>query len=400
MADRFTNWSGSLRFTPSERREPEGEEEVVRIVREARDRGRTVRPVGSGHSSTPLMTTEDVLVSLKRMVDVRSADPRRMRAAVSPGIELARLGAELADAGLGMENLGDVDYQSLAGAIATGTHGSGVRLGNLSSTLIGGTLVTGTGDTLPFGVDAGEDEHHDLLRAAQVSLGALGVLTSLTLRLEPAYELRRTNWITHIDWVLENFDELVETNRSMDFYWYPRSDLAQIRLLNVPGEEPELTPPGRLKTDETGPSYEIIPSARDLRFDEMEYMLPFDNGLEAFGEARTRIKEKHRARVAWRVLVRTIAPDRGMISTAQGRSTVTVALLQNASLPHEEYFADMEPLLRSFGGRPHWGKKHSLSAGELRELYPEWDEFQRIRRALDPDGVFQNDYLRQLLDEA
>lgn len=400
----FRNWSGSIAFTPSRTARPTSEREVARLVRKARRQGRGVRPVGSGHSSTPLMSTEDVLVSLDRLAGVVEADPGQGWAKVLPGTGLRALGAELAGHGLAMQNLGDVDYQAIAGAISTGTHGSGVSLGNLSSTLIGGRLVDGEGEIVPFGMDAGKGEEDPLLRAAQVSLGSLGVLTSLTLRLEPAHQLRRLNWMTHIDWVLENFEELISTNRSVDFYWYPRSDMAQVRMLNKPGEEPQLMPPGQLKKDVTGPNYEVIPNDRHLTFEEMEYMLPLDTSLEAFRRVRERVKDRHRAQVGWRVLVRTIAPDAAMLSNAeagfrQDSPTMTIALLQNSTLPFEEYFDDLEPLFREFRGRPHWGKKHTMKAPQLRMLYPEWADFQEIRRSADPDGVFMNDYLRELFGE-
>lgn len=393
------NWSGSISFTPQKLKRPASEREVVRLVRQARRRGRGVRPIGSGHSSTPLMSTEDVLVSLDRMVGVVEADPQQGWARVLPGTGLRDLGAELERHGLAMENLGDVDYQAIAGALCTATHGSGISLGNLSSTMIGGRLVTGEGKVVSFGVDAGRDESDPLLRAAQVSLGALGILTSVTLRLEEAHALHRQNWMTHIDWVLKNFEELVRSNRSVDFYWYPRSDMAQVRMLNKPGDEPDLVPPGELKEDLIGPNYEVIPNDRHLKFEEMEYMLPMDTSLEAFREVRERIRSVHRARVGWRVLVRTIAPDEAMVSTAQRRETLTVALLQNNTLSFAEYFDDLEPLLRRFRGRPHWGKKHSLKAPQLRMLYPEWTQFQDIRRSVDPDDIFMNDYLRELFGE-
>lgn len=345
------------------------------------------------------MSTDDVLVSMDRMSGVVEADPHMRWAKILPGTGLSDLGAELERHGLAMENLGDVDYQTIAGALGTGTHGSGVTLGNLSSTMIGGRLVTGDGEVVPFGVDAGEDAADPLVRAAQVSLGSLGILTSVTLRLEEAHELHRNNRMTHIDWVLEHFEELVRSNRSVDFYWYPRSDLAQVRMLNKPGEEPDLVPPGELKEDVIGPNYEVIPNDRHLKFEEMEYMLPLDTSLEAFRQVRQRVKDVHRSQVGWRVLVRTIAADQAMISNAQHRQTMTIALLQNNSLPYEGYFDDLEPLFRSFRGRPHWGKKHSLKAPQLRMLYPEWTDFQAVRRSLDPDGIFLNDYLRELFGE-
>ncbi|MGQ7785881.1 D-arabinono-1,4-lactone oxidase [Nesterenkonia sp. K-15-9-6] len=398
---RFTNWSGSVSCSPARWLRPVGVDELAETVAETAAHGGTVRPVGSGHSSMPLMSTEDVLVSLDDFSGVCGADVDSGRATVLPGTGLAELGAQLAVHGVALENLGDVDYQAIAGAVGTGTHGSGVRLGNLSSTVVGGELIDGRGEAVAFGEDAGGDTDDPLLRAAQVSLGALGVLTRLTLRVEPAYQLHRVNVMTHVDWVLENFDALIAAHRSVDFYWYPRSDLAQVRMLNIPGHEPDpdqpgAVPPGTVKTEETGPSYGIIPNARDLRFEEMEYMLPLDASLEAFRRVRERVKARHRARVGWRILVRTVAPDRAMISNAQRRPTMTIALLQNATLDHQAYFADMEPLLRAFGGRPHWGKKHSLRAPELRELYPEWEDFLEVRDRMDPERVFLNDHLGEI----
>lgn len=395
----FTNWSGSLSFTARWRVCPRSEDEVVDLVRRVSDDGIGVRPVGSGHSSTPVMATEDVLLSLENLSGVVDHDAEAGLATVLPGTGIEDLGAQLADVGLAMENLGDVDYQAIAGAIGTGTHGTGESLGNLSSALVGGRLVTASGEVVPFGHDAGESADSDLTRAAQVSLGTLGVLTSLTLRVRPAYHLHRRNVMTHVDWVLDHFDELAATYRHVDFYWYPRSDLAQVRVLDEPGRLDGLRVPGRLKRESSGPSYEVIPNHREIEFDEMEYMLPREVGLAAFREVRERVKARHRANVAWRVLVRTIAPDRAMLSNAQDRPTMTIALLQNATLDHKEYFEDVEPIFLGHDGRPHWGKKHTRTAEHLSRMYPDWDRFRDIRRRLDPGGVFLNDYLRTLLGE-
>lgn len=397
VVETFKNWSGSVEAAPSARPQPKDAGEVARIVSGAREAGQRVRPVGSGHSSTPLVVTDDVMVALDDMHGVVSADPDQSTATILPGTGLSDLGAELAEHGLAMKNYGDVDYQTIAGSISTGTHGSGKRIGNLSSFLVGGTLIDGRGEAVPFGTEAGRGEDDELLRAARVSLGTLGIFTSMTIRLQQAFNLHRLNWMTHIDWVMENFDELIDQNRSLDFYWYPRSDLAQVRMLNEPGNMPELTPPGTLKLEETGPSYDIIPNSRALKFEEMEYMLPLEAGMDAFNHVRKRIKEKHRKNVGWRVLVRTIAPDNAMLSNAHGRPTMTIALLQNHTLPYKDYFDDMEPILQDFDGRPHWAKKHTMKAEQLKGHYPEWDRFLQIRRELDPDGVFLNDYLRELL---
>lgn len=403
-AGAFTNWSGSIRCTPRHRPAPRDHAEVAELVATAADRGRTVRPVGSGHSSTPIIATDDVLVSLDQLRGLVAHDTAAGRATVLPGTGLADLGAELEAVGLALENFGDVDYQAIAGAIGTATHGTGERIGNLSSTLVGGTLVTGEGHTRRFGTEAtgtttADPEDSDLLRAAQVGLGTLGILTSLTLRVVPAYELRRVNVKVRTDWVLEHFDELAATYRHVDFYWYPRSDIAQLRVLDEPARMAGLELPGEVHRDRTGPSYEVLPNTQEARYEEIEYMLPREAGLAAFRHVRQRIKERHRAQVAWRVLVRTVAPDQAMLSNAQDRPTMTIALLHNAELPYQEYFGDLEPLFLGAGGRPHWGKKHTRRAAQLRRMYPDWDRFNQIRRSLDPAGVFMTDYLRELLED-
>lgn len=395
----FQNWSGSITCRSLARICPRDEQEVAELVRRAADEGVGVRPVGSGHSSTPITATEAVMVSLDKLAGVVDHDAEAGLATVLPGTGLEELGSQLAERGLALPNLGDVDCQAIAGAIGTGTHGTGQGLANLSSFLVGGRLVNGQGDIVEFGLDAGEGDASDLTRAAQVSLGSLGILTSLTMRVRPAFELHRRNIMTHIDWVLEHFDELAATYRHVDFYWYPRADLAQVRILDEPGVLDAVDAPGWVKRETRGASYEILPNHREIRFEEMEYMLPRDEGLHVFREVRERIKQRHRREVAWRVLVRTVAPDGAMLSNCQDRPTMTIALLHNADLPYEHYFGDIEPLFLGHGGRPHWGKKHTCLAETLRDMYPEWELFQSIRRQLDPAGTYLNDYLRDLLGE-
>jgi FAD/FMN-containing dehydrogenase len=279
--------------------------------------------------------------------------------------------------------------------VATGTHGTGTRFGNLSTQVVGARLVTGTGEVL----EVSERQHPDLLPAVRLSLGALGIVTQLTLRLEPAVGVERATWCMPVDWTLANLAELQRQHRAVDFYWYPRSDLTQIRTLNRPGQTPRFWPPAPPRSQRVGPSHEVIPQRRELRFDEMEYLLPAEDFPACFAELRRRIRERHRVGVAWRVLVRTVAADDIYLSPAYGRATTSIACLQNARLPYAEYFADLEPVLLDHGGRPHWGKKHSLTAARLRPLYPHWDTFGQIRRTLDPDGVFLSPYLSRLLGE-
>ncbi|QLQ35687.1 D-arabinono-1,4-lactone oxidase [Micromonospora robiginosa] len=401
MTRAFVNWSGSLSFTPARWAEPAGEDEVCALVRRARDDGVTVRPVGSGHSSSPLVRTDGILLGLDRLAGVVSDDGRT--ATAWAGTTLKALGEGLHDAGLAMDNLGDVDYQSIAGATATGTHGTGLGFGNLSTQLTGVRLVTGAGEVLEIAAD----RNPELLPAARLSLGALGVVTRVTLDVQPRYELHRRSWCARLDWTLDHLAELQHTNRNMDFYWYPRSDRTQIRVINRVDDARDqsrwpgaCTPDGEPRQSQVGPTHRTIPRHRELRFEEIEYMLPAEAFAACFAEVRRRIRERHRRLAGWRVLVRTVAPDDIWLSNAYGRPTTTIACLQNTSLPYEDYFHDMEAVFRHHGGRPHWGKKHWLGARELRPLYPRWDDFQAVRRRLDPDGVFLTPDLARLLEES
>lgn len=386
----WTNWSGSVRFSPAEVARPRDEAELARLVRRAREERQNVRVVGAGHSSSRVVETRDVLVSLERMQGVLHHDVEAAEATLRGGMTIAVAGRELLRRGLMMPNWGDVDYQTVAGAIATGTHGSGLRLTNLATMLVGGRMVTGEGEAVDL------NEPH-LARMARCSLGSLGIMTELRLRLMPAYKLRRQEWCMPIDACLEQLDGLAEACRSVDFYWYPRTDAAKVRIAN-PLDAP--LPPvrdARLVTDKTDWGNRIVPQSRLLKFDELEYALPARAGTAAFGELRARVKAVHRRSVGWRVLYRFVAPDDAPLSEAYGRETVTVSCHHNAGLPFWDYFLDAETIFRRHVGRPHWGKKHTLGAEELRPLYPEWNGFMRTRQRLDPDGVLLSPYMRELL---
>lgn len=393
LAREWVNWSGSLRFQPGRIDRPEDETALANLVRRAANDKRTVRVVGAGHSSSPLVETSDVLVSLAKFQGLHAHDMSTRRATVGSGMTLQAAGEELLRVGLAVHNLGDVNVQSVAGAIATGTHGSGKTLANLSTLLVGGRVVTGTGDIVDFSLE----RDPALIRALRVSLGGIGILTRVQLQLLPAYRLHRQEWCTQIDDALAHLDQLVAENRNFDFYWYPRSDEAKLRALNSPEQASRALPYAQLVKEQTGWSTEVISKVRELKFDEMEYALPAEAGPACFREIRQRVKEKHRRTVGWRILYRTVAPDDAYLSPAFGRDTVTISLHQNAGLPFWGYFLDIEPILRAYGGRPHWGKKHTLRAPELRSLYPLWEEFLHWRQQFDPQGVFLNSYLRELL---
>lgn len=390
----WTNWSGSVRFTPAEVLTPRSDDDIVAAVRHARDEGCTLRPVGTSHSSSDLYRTSDLLLSTQHLTGIDAIDRARRQAWVRPGTLLKDLFRALREAGLGPPDLGDIAVQTIGGSIATGTHGSGLRLQNLSSMLSGIRLVTGEGQTVEI-ADAADPR----MAALRVSLGALGIAASVRLDLVDAYRLRRQEWFTDVPSCMAHLDELLTANRKMDFYWYPRSDEVKLRILNPPGEGTTSLPWATLVHDDEDWADAIIPKHSGITnlFDEMEYALPADAGPACFEEVRQRIVAKHRRTVGWRVLYRVVAADDADLSTAFGRTSVEISLHQNAGLPWADFFADIEPIFRAHGGRPHWAKKHSLSAEDLKPLYPHWDHFQDVRTAFDPDGVFASPALRRLL---
>jgi len=403
----WLNWSGSVACEPRCLATPASEEEIRALVREAVAAGLTVRVAGTGHSFTPLVATDGLLLSLDGWAGVEAHDAATGRTTVRAGTKLHDLGDRLFALGLGMENLGDVDVQSVAGAIATGTHGTGRTLGNLSSHVVGMRLVTAAGESL----ELSEERDADLLRAARVSLGALGVVSRVTLRVLPAYCLEERVWREPNAACLDRLAERIADNVRYEFFWFPATDEAECKTLNPtdlpPDEEPAGlamgTPasaaPGAprqpVERRRVGWSARVIPSIRQRRFNEMEYALPAEAGPDCFRRVRARMRERH-PEVLWPVEYRTLAADDAWLSPAHGRDTVTISIHQDARLPFMEFFTDIEAIFREHGGRPHWGKIHTLTARELRDLYPRWDDFLAARARLDPDGVFLNPHLRRV----
>ena len=392
----WKNWSGSIVCHPARVLCPQGADEAVAIVRDAHATNGTVRVVGTGHSSTGILESDDTLVSLKAMSGVIRSDRRTCTATVHAGSELQELGKKLYEEDLALPNYGDVATQTIGGAIGTGTHGAGITQRNLSDMLVGARLVDGTGEIRSI-----HRTDIDELRAARVALGSLGLFLEMDLQLVPAFDVVRREFACRTDDVLANLDELMQANRSFDFYWYPRRDDAKIRCVNPLGSGTRALSWARQVEHREGYGHELIPTHSGIPhlFDEMEYCVPQDAAPACFQAVRGRMIARWRPTVAWRVLYRTIAADDVYISPAQGRPTVTISLHQNSTLPWREFFEDIEPIFRDHGGRPHWAKKHNLTARELRPLYPHWEDFQRVRAAFDPDDVFVSPYLRRLLLE-
>ena len=290
-----------------------------------------------------------------------------------------------------MRNMGDVDVQALAGAVSTGTHGTGPTLANISSQVVAARLVLASGDVLELA--AGDAR----LDAARVSLGLLGVFSTLTLQLVPAYRLHERVWRSDTEACLGELDANVAAHRHFEFWWYPHRDFAEQKALQ-PSDADPASVAGR-KGERIDWSARILPSVRELKFNEIEYSVPAAAGPACFREVRARMRSRW-PDVVWPVEYRTLAPDAGWLSTAHARDTVTISLHQDAKLDCDAFFADCEAVFRAHDGRPHWGKLHRRTGAELARLYPEWERFRRLRAELDPQGVFANPYLRGLFEIA
>jgi FAD/FMN-containing dehydrogenase len=293
--------------------------------------------------------------------------------------------------GLAMENLGDVDVQSLAGAIGTGTHGTGRSFRNISSQVSALRIITADGEVRT----CSEEREPDLWRAARVSMGMFGVISAIGLRLKPAFRLHERVWRLPIEECLDRLDRFIARNERFEFFWYPTSDEAECKALNSTSALPEQMP--EIEGERVGWSAQILPSVRRILFNEMEYAMPAEAGAACFRSVRSRMLAKH-VEVRWPVEYRTLAADDAWLSPAFGRATVTISIHHDARFPFGSFFNDIEPIFLAHGGRPHWGKIHGLNAGTLRDLYPKWDAFMSLRRNLDPAGRFMNDYLRSVFD--
>jgi L-gulono-1,4-lactone dehydrogenase len=422
------NWAGNQRCVPAAVHEPAATDDVVAIVSRAAESGQRVKVIGGGHSFTDAAMTDGHLVSLdgmNRILEVDGAD-----VTVQAGIRLRDLNAQLFDRGLALPNLGDIDRQSIAGATSTATHGTGAGLGNLATTIVGLELVTGDGSM----VRADERSDPELLRVARVGLGALGVLTEVTLRCVPAFNLHASETIEPVADVIADFGNVMRSTDHVEFYWMPggrrcqvkrntRTDqpakpqakLAYIRdkwigenlafgaVCRVGRRFPTLAPKvAKLVTSAAAErelvdrSDRIFCSPRHVHFLEMEYGIPFDAVPDAIGRINDLVKTLPFPPL-FPIEVRVSAADDIPLSTANGRDSGWIAIHQYVGAPYEAYFQGVEQIMNDYAGRPHWGKLHFQSSHTLSYRYPEWETFREWRAKLDPSGTFRNPYLDRVL---
>ncbi|MEJ6685246.1 MAG: D-arabinono-1,4-lactone oxidase [SAR86 cluster bacterium] len=385
MTTDWQNWSGSQKHAALELAFPESELAVADLIQRAAGAGRNVRGIGSAHSFVPFWT-DDYLVSLDNMAGLISHDAAARQVTVWAGTKLHQLGEPLWDLGLAMENMGDIDRQSVAGAISTGTHGTGATLQNISSQVVGLRLVKANGAI----VDIDRSTDADLLRAAQVSMGTLGVITQVTLQAVPAYHLHERNWQASVAECAEAREDLIANNRHWEFFWDPQTDQCAMKTLNATAAHSLDSP---LQGQNIGRSYRVIPSSREFKFNEIEFSVPAAAGWECFLALRHLIQTDFDD-VRWPLEYRTLKADDIFLSSANDRDSVTISAHQGAKQPYKAFFSAVENLFREYDGRPHWGKIHTQQASQLEVSMPQFNRFREIRQSMDPQGLFLNPFLK------
>ena len=421
----WKNWSGSQSCLPEARKAPSSMSELQEIIRSANGQ---IRPVGAGHSFMPLVPTDGTILSLSRMTGLVSHDEETNQATLRGGTQLGDASRQLAEIGQAFINMPDIDEQSLAGAIATATHGTGESLTCMSDFITGLQLVTADGSVL----NCSKKENTDVFEAARVSLGALGIVTEVTMQNLPSYRMKRETWTAPFEEVMETADDIAKSNRNFEFYYIPFSgtclldvhnftdeppastdlkdqnegtqELRQIRdllswapkvrelligtILNAMGKEVTITAPG-----------EGYASERNVRFNEMEFHLPRENALNALSEVRQTLESQF-PEVFFPIEFRFIKSDDLWLSPFHGRETCSIAVHRFFSEDYTAYFKAIEPIFRKYDGRPHWGKLNKLTGQDLAAHYPRWNDFKAIRAELDPTGKFLNPYLKSIFEIA
>jgi len=426
MASMNSNWGGNVRFNPEQVMTPANTQDIIAIVHQARNRKKKIRVIGAGHSFSPLVATNQYLIDLKHMNQLLSVDHKALTATFAAGVNIRQLTTELWQHGLALANQGDINHQTLAGAISTGTHGTGMNFGSLSSFVTALEFVDGTGQVQNIDTTMPDD----LIYAAQIQLGTFGILTKITVQCEKRFVLRDVRQIYTLEDCLQRIDDQIKSQRHVEFFWFPYSKLAQIKALNVvdlPNPRSkiaaffndeiverylysglcEMTKKIRPMAKHTSRlcgslmptsdyadwSYRVFPSSRKVRFTEMEYAVPLVAGIDCFNTIKDMIHSK-KMRVFFPLEYRVAAADKAWLSPFYDRPSAIISLHVFKGIEQDRFFAEAEAIFRSFHGRPHWGKIHKLSAEQISSLYPKWKDFSNLRKKYDPENIFLNEMLQ------
>ena len=420
----WRNWAGNQKASPLSIDAPRSVAELAALVASASEQGQKVKAVGSGHSFTSAAATNGRMIRLENLSGILHVDRATCRVTVGAGTRLSELNTLLDAEGLALANLGDIAYQTVAGAISTSTHGTGKALTGLAGQVVAMKLVNGLGEI----IECSQSVNPHIFDVARVSVGALGVITEYTLQAVPSFRLRALEQPMRLDDVLENAHDLASTNDHFEFFWIPHTKWALTKRNNRTEDElqplprvkgwiektfmenyafgavcrigrarPSLIPrlatalPSSGSREYVDQSYKIFASPRIVRFYEMEHALPVEALVPALKEIRAMVDRKGYL-LNFPVEVRFTKGDDVPLSTAYGRDSAYIAVHVYKGMECEPFFRDVEDILRAYDARPHWGKMHYREADELSKLYPRWNEFIALRDQLDPQRTFSNAY--------
>ncbi|MEU1258023.1 D-arabinono-1,4-lactone oxidase [Streptomyces chartreusis] len=426
----WRNWGGTVAARPAREVAPASVEELAAAIRRAAEDGLKVKAVGSGHSFTSIAATDGVLIRPQLLTGIRHIDREAGTVTAEAGTPLKRLNVALAREGLSLANMGDIMEQTVSGATSTGTHGTGRDSASIAAQIKALELVTADGSVLT----CSEKENPEVFAAARIGLGALGVVTAITFAVEPIFLLTAREEPMPFARVLAEFDELWTENEHFEFYWFPHTGSTNTKRNNRSAgpEKPvgqlagwfedELLSNGVFQVAQwvgravpatipaiaqvsskalsartyTDIPYKVFTSPRRVRFVEMEYAVPREAVVETLRELKAMV-ERSGLRVSFPVEVRTAPADDITLSTASGRDSAYIAVHMVKGTPFQRYFTSAERIFTAHEGRPHWGKIHTRDAEYFAGVYPRFEEFTALRDRLDPDRLFQNDYLRRVL---
>jgi len=413
----WRNWSGSVTAKPAAIERPRDEAELQALVMQAAK----VRVVGAGHSFMPLCATDGLLLQLGDLEDDLTVAEDGRSVWAPAGWPISKLTEALWAKGFSLINQGDIDKQAIAGAVSTATHGTGRTLGSLATAAEAFRLVLAGGDV----VECDRTREPELFEAARLSLGMLGVVTRIRLKVLPAYRLKETIWRQSLSKTFEEWDALADAHRHVEFFHFPYSEHVNMKTLDVV-EAGESAPPGELEdtvfqavcdlaaawprtaptlqrmltrairsSERAGPAGRIFPSERAVRFEEMEYEIPAAAGPDALKAAMQLVRDRR-----WPIIFpfefRTVAADDIWLSPMNGRDCVSISFHQYAKMPWREAFAGVEQVFQAAGGRPHWAKRHTLTSADVLRLYPDAPKWGAVRKRVVPGAKFLNDHLAEL----
>jgi len=385
----WRNWSGRHSVEPDRLQFIRSEEDAAGLALGAQERGWTIRVAGAGHSHAPLVPNTQVIADLSALSGVISADQDHQRAWVRAGTPIYALGPALHQHGLALHNQGDIDRQTIGGACATGTHGTGRVARNLSSVVVGARVAIATGEI----VEWGSGQACAGWNVARLNLGAIGIVTALELKLRETYRMAESAFVTNGDEAEARIPELMAENDRFEFYWSPRTDQAFVKRMNETAEPAQYPVAGEGKR--VAWSFEVYPSDRAQLHTEMEYSVPMQSGPACFRAIKELITSDF-PDVEMPVEYRAIASDDVWLSTANGRETVTISIHRDIHHDEGPLFRACEEIFLEYEGRPHWGKVNYLDGSQLSGMHVDWDRWWLERDRLDPSGMFLNDYMRSI----